>query len=250
MPAPLHGWVSTVWNYQPWWLSWIFKLYYLQYLCIVIPGTIAGDLILQWTRRSETQTNSEPSPAWRMITILLLMIAFVLVLLVGLKSRWLIATSIAAFAMCGVGWWLFSRPRNETGHLYKALFQWASYWLILGLFFEPYEGGIRKDHPTVSYYFVTSGMAVCALIAFSIVIDIFQRRSWLQLLIDNGQNPMIAYAGINNFIAPILALTGLDAALMRWADTSWRGFWQGMIITLLMAVTVGICSRCRIFWRT
>jgi predicted acyltransferase len=248
MPAPVEGWVSEVWKFTP--APWIYKLYYLQYLSIVIPGMIAGDLILQWTRQPASESGAKPWPIPRVIGIAALMFVFVIVLLVGLKSRWLVSTTLATFAMCGAGWWLLSKPENDTGKLYKNLFLWASYWLILGLFFEPYEGGIRKDKATVSYYFVTSGLAICTFIGFSIIIDVFGRRRWLQLLIDNGQNPMIAYAGINNFIIPILMLTGIFAKLSEWATTPWRGFWQGMIVTLLMAIAVSVCTRFRIFWRT
>ena len=250
MPVALPGWVSEIWNYQPSWLSWIYQLYYLQYLCIVIPGTVAGDLILQWTRQSASPPDAKAWPASRLVGIALLMFFFVVELLVGLKSRWLVSTTLVTFALCGLGWWIFSRPKDVTGRLYQCLFFWASYWLILGLFFEPYEGGIRKDKATVSYYFVTSGLAICVFIGFSIIIDVFKRRRWLQLLIDNGQNPMITYAGINNFVIPILALTGLDALLTQCAVTPWRGFFQGVFVTLLMAITVSVCTRFRIFWRT
>ena len=51
-------------------------------------------------------------------------------------------------------------------------------------------------------------------------------------------------------IIPILALTGLDAVLTQWAVTPWRGFLQGALVTLLMAITVSVCTRLRIFWRT
>ena len=248
MPDALPGWVSEIWNYSP--APWIYRLYYLQYLCIVIPGTIAGDLILQWTRQPASSPDGKSWSTPRLIGIVLLMFFFVLELLVGLKSRWLVQTTLVTFALCGLGWWLLRKPENETERLYQRLFFWASYWLILGLFFEPYEGGIRKDKATISYYFVTSGLAICAFIFFSVIIDVFKRRRWLQLLIDNGQNPMIAYAGINNFIIPVLALTGLDALLTQWAVTPWRGFLQGVFVTLLLAITVSICTRLRIFWRT
>ena len=126
----------------------------------------------------------------------------------------------------------------------------AIYWLVLGLCFEPYEGGIKKDKATVSYYFITSGLAICLFIGLSIVIDVFQRRRWLQWLIDNGQNPMIAYAGINNFITPVLALTGVGGLLSQFAVSPWRGFCRGAIVTLLMALTVSFLTRRQIFWRT
>lgn len=250
MPTQLGGWVTEIWNWSPWWLSWIYKLYYLQYLCIVIPGTIAGDLILQWTRQPAPPPDSKTWPTRRLIGIAVLMSVFVFELLVGLKSRWLLPTALVTFALCGAGWWLLSKPQDKTARLYHRLFLWASYWLILGLFFEPYEGGIRKDKATVSYYFVTAGLAICVFIGFSIFIDVFKRRRWFQLLIDNGQNPMIAYAGINNFILPILALTGLDVVMDKWADTPWRGFCEAVLVTLLMALAVSLCTRLRIFWRT
>ena len=135
-------------------------------------------------------------------------------MLIGLKARWLVETTLLAFRPVSRRLDAAAKPLNETERLYQKLFLWAIYWLVLGLLFEPYEGGIKKDHPTLSYYFVTSGLAICVFIGFSILIDVFQQQRWLRLLIDNGQNPMIAYAGINNFITPVLALTG-GSALLR-----------------------------------
>ena len=102
----------------------------------------------------------------------------------------------------------------------------------------------------MSYYFVTTGLALCTFIALSIIVGVFRRKRWLQLLIDNGQNPMIAYAGINNLVIPILALTGIDALLSRLAVTSWLGFGKAVFVTLLLALSVSFFTKRRIFWRT
>jgi len=115
---------------------------------------------------------------------------------------------------------------------------------------EPYEGGIKKDKATMSYYFVTTGLALGVLILFTILVDVFKARRSIQLLIDNGQNPMIAYAGINNFIIPVLALTGVGTLVDRMVVTPWLGFLKGLIITLLLALCVSLCTRKKIFWRT
>jgi predicted acyltransferase len=251
MPQPVDGWVHDLWEFSP--APWIYKLYYLQYLCIVIPGMITGDLAFKWARASNAASGTDANrgwPAWKLTVICILMFLFVLVLLIGLKARWLLSCTLVTFALCGLVYWLVSRPTNEIELLYKKLFCWAIYWLALGLFFEPYEGGIKKDKATMSYYFVTSGLAICVLIGLSIIVDVFKRRRWLQLLIDNGQNPMIAYAGINNFITPLLALTGCDWLLTKFATTPWLGFGKGLIITLLMAITVSFLTRRKIFWRT
>ena len=249
LPAPTDGWVHDLWKWSP--LPWIYQLYYLQYLCIVIPGTIAGDLILRWTRRDAAENS--PARSWPLaqyVSIFITLLTLLLVVLIGLKARWLIETTLLAFALCFIGWMLLQNPLNETEKLFHKLFNWAIYWLVLGLILEPYEGGIKKDHPTLSYYFVTSGLAICVFIGFSILIDVFAQKRWLRLLIDNGQNPMIAYAGINNFITPFLALVGADKLLSAFATTPWRGFWKGAIITLLMALTVSFLTRRKIFWRT
>ena len=92
-----------------------------------------------------------------------------------------------------------------------------------------------------------TGLAIGTLIVFTILIDVWNQKRRLRQLIDNGQNPMIAYAGINNFITPILALTGGSALLMHFVTTPWRGFCKGAIITLLMALTVSFLTRKKIF---
>jgi predicted acyltransferase len=248
MPQLTPGWVHELWRWSP--APWIYQLYYLQYLFIVIPGTIAGDLILEWLRPSQNPARQAEWPKWRYAMIAGLMFAMVLVSLVGLKARWLLPTTLTLFAMCALGWWLMAPPGDDTARLLRQLFGWAIFWLVLGLCFEPYEGGIKKDKATMSYYFVTTGLALGMLIFFTILIHIFKARRWLQLLIDNGQNPMIAYAGINNFIIPVLALTGAESLLDRMAVSPWLGFLKGLIITLLLAVCVSVCTRRRIFWRT
>jgi predicted acyltransferase len=253
MPQPIEGWVSDLWHWSP--VPWIYRLYYLQYLFIVVPGTIAGDLLLQWMRGNTESGAAVPAgrEAWgslRFGGIAALMLCLTFLLVVGLKARWLVPTTLITFALCALGWWLMSKPATATERLFHALFNWAIYWLVLGLFFEPYEGGIKKDRASMSYYFVTAGCAICLLIAFSILLDVFQRRRWVQLVIENGQNPMIAYAGINNLVIPVLAMTGVDRLLSSLAATPWLGFVRGAIITLLLALSTSLFTKRKIFWRT
>jgi hypothetical protein len=253
MPQPIEGWVNDIWRWSP--LPWMYRLYYLEYLFIVVSGTIAGDLVRQWMQREEADcapVPGEPS-AWsplRFLAIGGLMLCLPVLLVVGLKARWLVATTLTTFALCAVGWWLMSKPSNGTERLFHRLFNWAIYWLVLGLFFEPYEGGIKKDRATMSYYFVTAGCAICVLIGFTILIDVFRRKRWVQLLIENGQNPMIAYAGINNLVIPVLGLTTVNKFLSSLVSSPWLGFVHGAIITLLLALSVSFFTKQKIFWRT
>lgn len=252
MPQAIPGWVSELWRWSP--APWVYKLYYLQYLFILIPGTIAGDLLLQAMRPGDATTGppqaSKPWSTSRGLAIAGVMVALVLVLVAGLKARWLVGSTLATFGLCLLGCWLLAKPGTPLEGLYHKLFQWAIYWLVLGLCFEPYEGGIKKDRATMSYYFITAGLALALLLALSIFMDLLGRRRWFQLLIDNGQNPMVAYAGINNFVLPILALTGLDAVLSRVVVSPWLGFAKGAFITLVLALSVSFCTRRKLLWRT
>lgn len=259
LPYPTDGWVRELWKFPAGdnpvtnFIHAFYQLYYLQYLCIVIPGTIAGDLILKWTRRDISPEAVSLARSWspmRYLGIISVMSALLLGALVGLKARWLTETNLLLFALCLLGGLLLRSPLNDTEQLLQKLFHWAVYWLVLGLVFEPWEGGIKKDHPTLSYYFVTSGLAIFTFVIFAILIDVWSLKRWLALLIDNGQNPMIAYAGINNFITPVLALTGGSALLAQFATTPWRGFGKGVIVTLLLALVVSFLTRRQVFWRT
>jgi predicted acyltransferase len=256
MPAGIEGWVNDIWRWSP--IPWMYTLYYQQYLFIVIPGTILGDMIFRFMRMNNQLriTNDQlptPDVQWpslRYIFIVLLMLLFNIELLVGFFSRSLVETTLLTFVLCGAGYWMMNKPMNDREKLYRELFHWAIFWLVLGLFFEPYEGGIKKDKATVSYYFITSGLAICTYIFFSVVIDVFKKKHYVQLLIDNGQNPMIAYAGINNFVIPLLGVTGILSVMNSLVTTPFLGFLKGLIVTLLLMLVTSFCTKKKIFWRT
>lgn len=97
---------------------------------------------------------------------------------------------------------------------------------------------------------MTTGLAICLLNFFVVVFEFFEKRKWASTLSDNGQNPMIAYAGINNLVIPVLALTKAAVLLSAMATSPWLGFLKGLIVTLLVAAFVNGCTRMNICWRT
>ena len=243
------SWNHWLWNATP--FPWAYKLYYLQYLFIVLPGTIVGDLIYKWMKSPAESSSMEQSTSTsRMILAFVLMLSFLLANLIGLYSRMLLATALVDVALCGTGLLLFSKARTTLETLHRSLFQWGSYWLVLGLFFEAYEGGIKKDHPTMSYYFVTTGLAVFAYIAFSVLTDRFKKRKYVGMLIDNGQNPMIAYIAGSTLVLPILAVTHLESLLEALSTSPWLGFCRGVIFTALVALVTSFFTKKKLFWRT
>lgn len=243
------GWVNWVWNATP--VPWFYKLYYLQYLFIVLPGTLIGDFFVRWhqVKNGANEQAGKWNPAvfsGLSFTIVLM----VLTLLVGLQARWTTATAIIVLAGC-LGMFLMSRnPANEFEALIHKLLSWGIYWMVLGLVFEPFEGGIKKDHPTLSYYFVTTGISIWILTVFTIISDYWKHPGWLSLLSDNGKNPMIAYVGIANFIWPVLGLLGIDHIIERLTQGAILGLCRALFYTFLLALMVRFFSRKKLFWRT
>ena len=132
----------------------------------------------------------------------------------------------------------------------NSFFKWGSYWLVLGLMFEPYEGGIKKDPATMSYYFVASGLAIFLLIALTVLVDLLGYKKSMKFLIECGQNPMIAYAAGDSLIAPIFGLTGLSIVLKDLTPMPWLGVVGAAVITYLVALSTVFFTRKKIFLRT
>ena len=240
------GWVKGLWGSSP--IPWLFQFYYLKYLFIVIPGTIAGDLILQWTQSQEELEDPQETRAYqRFWLIVLSMLMLCLILLVGLQSRAVLMTTVISGAIGAVSWLLFAPLQGSTGKLVKQLFQWGLCWLALGLCFEPFQGGIHKDPSTYSYYFVTVAIALFLLIALTILTNAFQWRPGL--LIENGQNPMIAYVAFANLLWPILQLTGLEDWIIEVTNNPFMGGIKGIAYTLPIALLTSYFTHVKFFWR-
>lgn len=245
--------IEGSWNYQLWNFSpfpWMYKLYYLQYLFIVIPGSIAGDYIYRWFKETAPETRNNEKKRWLMPALAILMFLTIPVNLIGLFTRQVMPVLISDALIILISHWLLKLSESSSGELYRKLFMQGVYWLVVGLFFEAYEGGIKKDHPTLSYYFVTTGLAIFSLICLSVVTEYLGKRKYLSLLIKNGQNPMIAYIAGSNFVLPVLVLTSLNTLLAYLQINPWLGFLKGVIFTLLVALLTAFFTGRKIFWRT
>ncbi len=243
------GWIQWLWDFRP--LPWLYSLYYHQYLFVVIPGTIIGDYLISWLKEVNESVQSEFFWSRRkQIFIVLLMFAILLVNLIGLQARWLIFNNLATLGLLLSGWFLLRNGKSPTEKFLKKLFQWACYWMILGLVFEPYEGGIKKDHPTMSYYLITTALSIFLLMGFTIIESLFKKPFWFKLLTGNGRNPMIAYVGFANFIWPLLSLTGLEIIINQWTTDPWIGFLRGLGYTIILSYLVYWLSEKKIYWKT
>lgn len=240
------SWTKIIWDFSP--VPEIYKFYFLQYLFIVIPGTIVGDLIYKWIK-SDTKNDLIEN---KLLAYLILILSVFIIIwnLFGLYQRYLLLNLIGTILLLSTLFLIFNITKSELFNFYKLIFYWAAFWLLLGLSFESFEGGIKKDPSTLSYYLVSTGLAIFCLIAFSIVIDFFKQKKIIKLLIENGQNPMIAYLSGSHILMPILAITGLSSLLNYLLINPWMGFLKGLIFTLLAAIITSIFTKKKIFWRS
>lgn len=143
-----------------------------------------------------------------------------------------------------------STPASPTLHFWQRLSSAGAYLLLLGLCLESYEGGIRKDDVTLSYLFVTCGLAFYALLLLTVVCDHWHVR-WLCAPLEMvGKNPMVAYVSASMVIIPVLILTQLYPYIDALSSQPLTGFLKGVLLTALcMALTAWFTHK-RWFWKT
>ena len=129
----------------------------------------------------------------------------------GLFARQLVVNLAAGVLLCLLLRRLLRGDGSATGRLHRSLFGWGFFWLGLGLALEAFEGGIKKDYATFSYFFVTSGLASFVLIAAGIAMRRLNVR--FSALVKCGQNPMVAYTAAGFLIMPLLTLLHLSPCL-------------------------------------
>lgn len=237
--------VNEIYNFTP--LAWAYKFEYLKYLFIVLPGSIAGEYLLEWMQKEDKGENQDKPISYQM---LLTTLAFIVINLCCLYNRWLIANLFLNIALIFYGYIFLRKETSRNTQLWRSLFITGGYLLFLGLFFEAYQGGIKKDPSTYSYYFVSSGLAFMALITFHIICDYYKCRRSTSFLVMSGQNPMIAYVATGLFTLPVLNLIGVYRIFDYFQTNPWLGFLQGLILTAIAVLITMFFTKIKWFWRT
>ncbi len=235
------SWTSAVFNWSP--IPWAYTFYYLKYLFIIIPGTFAGDWLLKAKQTNLTLKANKKT----------LIIAVLCVLLVVLNTTFLFTRQISTNLIITVYTAivvLFLAKRTQLPVVYQNFIYLGIFLLITGLVFEPYEGGIKKDPSTYSYYFVCGGMAVLVLFSFML----FEAGGYFKLLFKAlaqvGQNPMIAYTAGSLCVLPLLKISEFEKTLNLLNSSAWGGFLKGLIFTTIVATIAWFFTKKRIFWKT
>jgi predicted acyltransferase len=246
---PTNGWAKELFQFSAvggWKFDWLYKFYFLKYLFIIIPGTLAGEMMLKEMKNEKLEREKvRPSVENWLVMIAL---ALIFVNLYALFTRLLFVNVLISTTLCIAALYLLKTATK--GNLYKQLVNAGTYLLLLGLFFEAYEGGIKKDSSTYSYYFVTAGLAFFSLIFFTVLAQ----RKWgvpvARYLSLNGKNPMVAYVAGNLVVLPLLALTQTRHYWDAMNQNFFMGFMKGLVFTAVVSVITILFVNKKWFWKT
>lgn len=241
--------VSEIYNFTP--LAWMYKFEYLKYLFIVLPGSIAGEYLMEWMN-ARKRIEQKPDVKEQNVSYQILFISVILIIvnLCCLYNRWLQVNLFINVALIAYGYLILRKNVTVNEQLWEKLFVAGSYLILLGLFFEAYQDGIKKDPSTYSYYFLTSGLAFMAMIVFHIICDYYKYRRATSFLVMSGQNPMIAYVATGLFSVPLLSLTSIYSVFDFFQHNAWLGFLQGVILTAIAVLVTMFFTKIKWFWRT
>ena len=221
-------------------ISWFFSWDFLQYLVIALAGSVVGDMLLDHTKSGVKLTMDKMHIGAGFVAICATVLQ-----LWGLFTRNVLADFIIS-AVLGAAFFAMTFKRRNVmtniGYLGFIL-------MLVGIAFDPVDGGITKDHCNLSYLFTTSGMA--ALTAAFLLMMEFKWNIKGRGLSGCGQNPMLAYTVTNFLIGPILTLVGFGA----WINNISVGspFWgtvRGFVYTLLMVAVTCFFTNKKFFWRS
>lgn len=226
------GWVKEVfrWN-EP--LKWVYNAEFLKYLLIVIPGMYAGEALLGRTCNDEVSKMDE----WIHFAVAMILVALVVS---GLYLRMVFPVVVAAL----IGTLILWNWSKRVGDTERQLVALGSVLLLIGLCFEPFQGGIKKDSATLSYFFVTSGLASYVLAGLNPII----RREGI--IVRVGQNAILAYIAITHIMPFIWKGLGIEGQLVQWWGTGpWAGMIRATLEVALLAFLVSLATRVRIVFR-
>ncbi|MBO4604910.1 MAG: DUF5009 domain-containing protein [Bacteroidales bacterium] len=226
----------------PDWIDWLFRWSYVQYLLVVLIGTVIGDILMAASEAGPSAVCESPADSKTVIAAGLCFLMTPLSLW-GFFTRHIWILLIAVFILGALAMWLTREDKSAWSIIMRIGFA----CLQFGIVFDPIDGGITKDHANISYMLSTAGLA-CLMTAFLLWCE--SRRPLSLNLTMIGQNPMVAYTVTGFVIMPLLYLVGFSAFDQLTVGNPLLGFLRGVIIVCLMVALTCLFTRRKIFWRS
>ncbi len=224
----------------------LYKFYFLKYLFILIPGTIAGDWLLK-----EKDINPVEIKNNRSLQIIGFLLFAVIVMTVSfLFTRQLVTNLVGTVVFLILINWIIKKATLSNKKIVEQFFSAGTLSLLLGLTFEAYESGIKKDISTYSYYFVTVGLAFFSFLVLAIFSVFTSFKPIHRFMVLSGQNPMMAYVSGSLLLLPLMHLLGINDYWNSMNTSFFMGFMKGLIFTLIACAITFPFTKKGINWKS
>ncbi len=228
------GYMQDFWRWQdPWNLI---SPYLLKYLVLFLLGTMAGDWLIKKVFIFQKLTFQ-----WDYF-ILSLLITFCI--LTGLFQRNLSLTLMSV--VLGLSFFYYRQKlKNESESVKSKLFYAGIFILFCGLLMEPFQGGVKKDPSTLSYFFITGGLAFILIYAF-MYMNTSKLDHYVNPVKSLGKNALMAYFISGFFIVPLFNLSGFSAVLGLSPHLL---VLKAFLVTFLSGAMVHYLTKKGFFWK-
>ncbi len=221
--------------------GWFTQQSFLLYLLVVIPGTIIGDILAEQRPSGEADTVGARHGWFALAAFSTIPATLVVLFSRQLPWLWVVPFVVAALLLVPKG----DDARDNT---VRKVLHWGMALLLLGLVAEPFQSGIKKDPPTISYMLTASGLAAAALASFMSLERLWPRSRAMRFGATTGRNPMVAYVAMGNVVPPIWVMS-VGPWLEGMTPGPYLGLGRALFATFLLGVFVSICTRYRIQMR-
>jgi predicted acyltransferase len=228
------GYMQNFWRWQdPWHLV---SPYLLKYLIIFLLGTLAGD----WLLKKENLVE-KISFQW---DYFILSIALTFSVLVGLFNRSLELTLLSC--LLAFSFFYYRQKWKKKGSTDKnKIFYVGIFILFCGLFMEPFQGGVKKDPSTLSYFFISSGIAFIWVHAF-MKMEKSKLSVFFHPLQSIGKNALMAYFMAGFLLMPLFNISGLGDI---FGQSTLFLLFRAFIVTIVLGAIVQYCTKRGLFWK-
>ena len=238
------SWNALLYNLTP--ESAVYKFYFLKYLFILIPGTIAGDWLLKY--KDVNSEDFKNNNSFKLFAGILLSVVLCNVLF--LFSRQLVLNLFITIGLLIVAKFVFNKMILSNKKIVEQFFYAGVFALLLGLSFEAFEGGIKKDFSTYSYYLVTVGLAFFSLIVLAALQTLPIGKNIHRFFVLTGQNPMMAYVSGSLLLMPIMHLTDINTYWDAMNSNSMLGFLKGFSFTMIVCLITIPFTKKGMIWKS
>ena len=230
-------------------VGWLFGPGWVDLMLMVLPGTIIGDALLQWSKRPKDEEGLGISLP-KILMLLSILLAIVIGGLIYFKMHYVNSGLLYTVCMCILGHLLLRESKTPMGQLLKEFFGYATFFLIVGYMLDPFEHGIKKDPENPSYFLTCVGMAITMLVFFFILMDGLKKGKWVGFLKIVGSNPMLAYIMGSGCVMPLYFILNVNLAAEKFVNLgTWAGTVFAFIQTLTVCLVVYLFTRAKVYLR-